>query len=125
MLPAIVQEKTLVNNVPKPNNNNLAPVIGSNRNTVVIGNNNRNIQIPTKNIQIHGATHKVDPEQLMNMIRYVTMVIGDLKKTDNVYSQMMLNGLRSSRREMISTLEEHFRLHWRVNDNGESIFYLQ
>jgi len=94
---------------------------------LVISNGGRGgqmVKVRAKEIQVGGKLRNLDPYQLMGMIKSVTLTIGEYKRLDNAYSDFVLRGLRESRRNMISTLEEHFRIHWSVAENGDSQFYM-
>lgn len=94
------------------------------RNDIVIRKGNNIVQIKSKEIVIAGEKHKVDPYQLIRMIKRVTQNIGEYKGTeDDVYSAVIVGALRKARGDLVGVLEKNFNIHWQIGDDGTSIFY--
>ena len=79
--------------------------------------------IRPKQIRKFGELVYLDPELLMRMIRRVTQNIGEYNDVDNVYAKYIVPALRKARGDMVSDLETHFRIHWRLDEQGRSDFY--
>lgn len=83
------------------------------------------IKINNKDVVINGKKESVDPYQLMGLIKNVTQTIGEYKIHNNVFSYAIIVGLRKSRRELVTKLEEIFGIHWKIDKlTGESIFFI-
>jgi hypothetical protein len=93
------------------------------KNDIVIRKGNNIVQIKAKEIIIAGERHKVDPYQLIRMIRRVTQNIGEYKLTEDVYSAVITGALRKARGDLVGILEKDFNIHWQIGDDGTSIFY--
>ncbi len=99
----------------------LAPI--RKKNDIVIRKGNNIVQIKAKEIVIAGEKHKVDPYQLIRMIKRVTQNIGEYKLTEDVYSAVITGALRKARGDLVGILEKDFNIHWQIGDDGTSIFY--
>jgi|SRR5581483_9031980 len=77
-----------------------------------------------KRVIINGEKHEVDAYQLMRFIKRITQTIGEYKNTDVPFAAYVIPALRKARGDMASTLETHFNIHWQINDNGESEFFV-
>ena len=83
------------------------------------------VQVRAKPLKINGKVYDVDPKQLIRMIKQITQTIGEYKERDNVYSGYVVSALRKCRSDMISDLEQHFHIHWEIDEaSGRSIFYM-
>lgn len=98
------------------------------KNDIVVhkGNNigNNIVQVRSKEIVIAGEKHKVDPYQLIRMIKRVTQNIGEYKLTEDVYSAVIVGALRKARGDLVGILEKDFNIHWQIGDDGTSVFYM-
>lgn len=81
------------------------------------------VEFPTKSIIINGEIHKVDPRQLMRLIKNVTQTIGEYKRQDNVFAAVVMGALRKARNDLVSQLESKFKISWQVDEDGQSKFY--
>jgi hypothetical protein len=78
-----------------------------------------------KVITISGKEHKVDPRQLIRMIKNITQTIGEYKSQDNPYSAYVTSALRKARNDIASDLENSFSIHFSIDENtGKSQFTL-
>ena len=77
-----------------------------------------------KDITIAGQPHHVSPQELCRLIMNITQQIGEAKRSGNVYSAYVISALRQARNNIVSDLERHFRIGWKVNENGNSVFHL-
>ena len=83
------------------------------------------VQIRTKEIAINGEKRKVDPYQLIRMVRRITQEIGSYKMDNNIAAEFMIRALRKARGDIVSMLEEEFSIKWQINEeNGKSTFYV-
>ena len=83
------------------------------------------IRAKEKNIQIGKQAFSVDVYALCGMIRRVTQQIGQYNENDqDAYAAFMVAGLRKIRADMVSSLESAFNVHFHIDDNGNSQFYL-
>lgn len=92
--------------------------------TVTNGVRGHIVQVRPKEISCGGQKRHVDPYQLMGMIKSITQTIGEYKNLDNAFADFATSGLRKTRRDMVSQLEEHFKIHWAIGEDGRSVFYL-
>lgn len=77
----------------------------------------------TKEIIISGKKCVVDAEQLIRMVKQVCQSIGEHKNFDNAYANYIVPALRKSRSDIVSDLEHHFGIHWKLDNEGNSVFY--
>jgi len=83
------------------------------------------VQVRSKELMIAGQKRKVDPYQLIRMIKRVTQNIGEYKDSDDVYSALICGALRKARGDLVTILESEFHIHWQINqDTGESVFFM-
>ncbi len=96
------------------------------KNDIVVsdGSGGMVVKVSKKNIKVSGKVHNIDPYQLMRMIKHITQSIGTYKEMENPYSSYVIVSLRSSRNHIVSDLEEHFGIHWKLDDSGTSIFFM-
>ena len=76
----------------------------------------------TNTIIIGGEPFDIDPEALMRMVKQITQQIGEYKSMNNTYTRYVVPALRKARSDMISDLEHHFHIKWRLDSNGQSVF---
>lgn len=93
------------------------PIRKSSANTSVI-------RSPKKNIVINKENHQVDAYGLIRIIRNLTQQIGAYKNSDNVYSAYAKDSLRTMRNNVASDLSKHFGIHWSLDANGNSEFWI-
>lgn len=78
----------------------------------------------TRQITIGKRRYDVDVYDLIGMIKRVTQQIGQYNENeDDPYAAFMLSGLRSTRTEMASALEQYYGVHFKIED-GQSVFYM-
>lgn len=83
------------------------------------------VQVRNKEIMLAGERRKVDPYQLIRMIKRVTQEIGSYKSDDDVYATIVVRALRKARGDLVNILENEFGIHWQINDDtGASMFYM-
>lgn len=83
------------------------------------------IRAKEKNVQIGKNTYAVDVYEVCGMIRRITQQIGQYNENQNdAYAAYMVAGLRKIRADMVATLESNFGVHFYIDDNGNSSFYL-
>ncbi len=87
--------------------------------------NNALVQVRSKELMVAGKKRKVDPYQLIRIIKRVTQNIGEYKGYEDVYSSVIVGALRKARGDLVNILEDEFHIHWQINaDTGESVFYM-
>jgi hypothetical protein len=101
-----------------------APVARQDTITVSNGFRGQEIRVRAKQINVDGHLHMVDPYQLMGMIKNVTQTIGKYKNMQTLYGDLVVTGLRKVRRDMVSHLESNFRIHWGLDEQSVSMFYM-
>lgn len=82
------------------------------------------VHVSTKIVKINGRSYRMDPAQLIRMIKTVTQTIGEYKNMDNPNAAYIINAMRKGRSDMVSDLESHFRIHWKIDENGNSFFWM-
>ena len=83
------------------------------------------IRSQKKSVSIAGQTFNTDHEALIGMIRQVTQTIGEYTEQSTLYASYMVRSLRKARADMVSDLETHFGIHWRIDEEtGKSVFYI-
>lgn len=83
------------------------------------------VQVRSKELMIAGKKRKVDPHQLIRIIKRVTQNIGEYKGYEDVYSAVIIGALRKARGDLVNILEDEFHIHWQIsNETGESVFYM-
>jgi hypothetical protein len=100
--------------------------IERNEDIVVRGNRGLvEVQMRGKEMTVAGTKKKVDPYQLIRMIKRVTQNIGEYKTCEDVYSTIIISALRKARGDLVSLLEGGFGVHWQVDrETGESVFFV-
>ena len=76
--------------------------------------------LPFKQIEIGGDY--IDAEVIIRLVKRVTQQIGEYRDADSAYSHYVIPALRKARSDMLSDLEKHFHIKWRLV-NGQSEFY--
>jgi hypothetical protein len=101
-----------------------APKIKPNSGAVVRRSSGITVRVSPKEIMVGRNYRMVDPQELISMIRNITQSIGEYKAMNNAYGDFVIGGMRKIRRDIVAQLESNFRIHWRLDDDGNSIFYL-
>lgn len=73
---------------------------------------------------VSGTKDGLDSESLMRMIREITQQIGDYKRQNSLCgNRYVIPALRKARAAMVSDLESKFRIHWKIDNDGQCYFY--
>ena len=89
------------------------------------GNGGAIVQVRSREIMLAGEKRKVDPYQLIRMVKRVTQNIGEYKGQEDVYSKIVIGALRKARGDLVNSLEHNFGIHWQIDEEtGQSIFYM-
>lgn len=103
----------------------LTTIVEKKTTDLILKRNGSIVQVRTKELIIAGKKQKVDPHQLIRMIKRVTQNIGEYKSCEDVYSSVIVTALRKARGDLVSILETEFNIHWEINqDTGESNFFM-
>lgn len=98
---------------------------GGNDITITNGIGGQPVRVYPKVVKVAGKAFNLDPSQLIRMIRNVTQTIGEYKQMDNPYSAYIVNSLRKARADMVSDLETHFHINWRIDETtGKCLFWM-
>lgn len=121
-----VTNALVVRDAPQRPSTALAPV--RRNNDIVIhrgGAGGAIVQVRSKQIAIAGTKAKVDPYQLIRMIKRVTQNIGEYKICEDVYYAVIIGALRKARGDLVGILENEFGIHWQIDEEtGRSTFYM-
>lgn len=83
------------------------------------------VQVRSRELMIGGKKVKVDPHQLIRLIKRVTQNIGEYKGLEDIYSTIVCGALRKARGDLVNILETEFHIHWNIDkESGESVFYM-
>lgn len=83
------------------------------------------IVVRSKTVAIDGANYELNPHMLIRMIKQVTQTIGEYKRQQNAYSAFIVASLRKARSDMVSVLENKFKINWKLDRNtNESVFFM-
>lgn len=83
------------------------------------------VQVRSKELMVAGKKRKVDPYQLIRLIKRVTQNIGEYKDNEDVYSAVIIGALRKARGDLVGILEEEFHIHWQIDETtGHSVFHM-
>lgn len=74
-------------------------------------------------VNVNGKKFEADPRELIRIVKSITMTIGEYKSQGNLQAEYVIPALRKARSQVVSDLETHFRITWRINDQtGKSEF---
>jgi len=83
------------------------------------------VQVRSREIVIAGEKRKVDPYQLIRIIKRVTQNIGEYKSAEDIYGKIIIGALRKARGDLVNILEDSFGIHWQIDERtGASVFYM-
>lgn len=98
------------------------------RNDIVIrhgGAGGAIVQVRSREIVIAGEKRRVDPYQLIRIIKRVTQNIGEYKSAEDIYGKIIIGALRKARGDLVNILEDSFGIHWQIDERtGASVFYM-
>ena len=103
------------------------PVVVSATESITVTNGARGgqiVRVRAREMSICGNKRMVDPYELMRMIKNVTQTIGEYKDSDNAFGDFVVTAMRKARQDMVSRLSETFHIHWGIDDNGKTYFFM-
>lgn len=81
------------------------------------------VRVTSREIAIGKEKVKVDPYQLMRIIKRLTQNIGEYKESETPHAKYIVTALRKCRGDAVSDLEHYFHIHWQIDEEtGQSVF---